>query len=108
MLYLQSIRSLGAKFDELNVEHEILNIKPRFLFVTETWLRKYSKLNIFCQDKWKSIEKRNGKAESGGGVAALNAQQSRFSTNKTNQKLQILTVKTNVPKWKKLDYTLIY
>ena len=82
MLYLQSIRSLGANFDELNVEQEILNIQPRFLIVTETWLLKYSKLNIFCQDKWKSVEKRNQKAESGGGVAALSAQQNCFSTKK--------------------------
>ena len=41
LLYLQNIRSLGANFDELNIELENLNNMPRFLTVTETWLREY-------------------------------------------------------------------
>ena len=31
LLYLQNIRSLGANFDELNIEFKNLNIKPQFL-----------------------------------------------------------------------------
>ena len=49
LLYSQNIRSLGATFDELNVELEVLNIKSLFLIVIKTWLREYQTLNIFCQ-----------------------------------------------------------
>ena len=110
LLYLQNIRSLGANFVELNIELENLNIKPQFLIVTETWLREYSNLNIFSQDRWKSIETCNRKSERGGGVAVLSTEQNYITTiTKTcHQNLQILTVKTNVPKWKKILITVIY
>ena len=110
LLYLQNIRSLGANFDELNIELENLNIKPQFLIVTETWLREYSNLNIFCQDRWKSIETCNQKSERGGGVAVLSTEQNYITTIKktSHQNLQILTVKANIPKWKKILITVIY
>ena len=95
LLYLQNIRSLRANFDELNIELEILNIKPQFLIVTETWLREYSNPKIFCQDRWKSIESCNWKSDRVGGVAGLSTEQNYISTIKktSHQKLQILTVK---------------
>ena len=84
LLYLQNIRSLGANFDEVNIELENLNIKPQFLIVTETWLREYSNLSIFCQDRWKSIETCNRKSERGGGVAVLCTEQNYITTIKKN------------------------
>ena len=57
LLYLQNLLSLAATFDEPNVELEILNNRPRFLILTETWLRECSNFNITWQDRWKSIEK---------------------------------------------------
>ena len=82
MSYLQNICSLGANIDELNIEFENLNIKPQFLIVTETWLREYSNLNIFCPDRWKSIETCNQKSERGAGVAVLSTEQNYIATIK--------------------------
>ena len=107
VLYLQNIRSLRANFDQLNIELEILNIKPQFLIVTETWLREYSNPKIFCQDRWKSIETCNRKSDRGGGVAVLSTEQNYISTIKktSHQKLLILTVKKKCPKMEKTsDY----
>ena len=110
LLYLQNIRSLGANFDELYIERENLKIKPRFLIVTKAWLREFSNLNIFCQDGWKSIETCNQKSQRGGGVAVFSTEQYYFTIIKktSHQNLQIINVKTNVPKWKKLLITAIY
>ena len=110
LFYLQNIRSLGANFDEFISELANLNIKPQFLTITETWQREYSNLNIFCQDRWKSIETWNRKSERGGCVAVFSTERNYITTIKkgSHPNLQILTIKTNVPKWKKLLFTVIY
>ena len=97
---MQTIRSLRANFDELNIELKNLKIRPRFLIVAEIWLREYSNLNIFCQERWKSIEPCNQKSELGGAVPVLSTKQIYITTIKKTspQNLQILTVKTIVSK----------
>ena len=71
MLFPRNIRSVGANYDELDVLLQQQNFKPIFVFLTGTWLKDISNLNIFRQNDFKHIARNNKTKDRGGGVAIL-------------------------------------